>query len=155
MPSAARRRRRASLSNCGCRRDPGKRRTSASDSMPYSCSRATKASALRVEWPIVQIVGSASALIGIIGDFDEVAVRVSEVDGEDRTGGAGAGDRAFQDRHAAALEMRDDLRHRGAGDEAQIARSRGRPQRLRLEFPADLMKIDFLVAERQRLSSVS
>src|SRR4051812_41371619 len=46
----------ASRLKCGWRREPGKRRTSARESILFSVSRARKASSSRVEWPMVQRV---------------------------------------------------------------------------------------------------
>src|SRR6185437_2981666 len=54
-----------SRSNCGCRRDAGKRRTSATAAMACALSRPRKSSIARVECPTVQIV-TPSVAGGII-----------------------------------------------------------------------------------------
>src|SRR5688572_1036518 len=73
MPSAASARASAGPPKCGCRREPGKRRTSTRWVSWNSRRRATKSSSGRVEWPIVQTVtgvvsgarGQASVLLGL------------------------------------------------------------------------------------------
>src|SRR5688500_14182330 len=55
MPSSRSRAARSSRPNCGWRRDRGVVRTSASAPMAFDRSSSTNSSALRVEWPIVQI----------------------------------------------------------------------------------------------------
>src|SRR5690242_1462214 len=60
MPRSARDAARVSLANCGSRRDPGKRRTSATSSMPFASSAPVSSSIERVEWPMVQTVGVTS-----------------------------------------------------------------------------------------------
>src|SRR3954452_24726535 len=54
MPRAARPAARASDPNCGWRREPGKRRTSATRRTPWRSSRTQNASSGWVEWPIVK-----------------------------------------------------------------------------------------------------
>src|SRR5690606_13472134 len=63
MPCSARPARRAASPNCGKRREPGKRRTSATASIRLCLSSATNSCSDRVEWPMVQTVcGSAMSV---------------------------------------------------------------------------------------------
>jgi hypothetical protein len=53
--------------NCGSRRDPGKRRTSAIATIPWDFTRARKSSHDRLEWPTVKSVGAG---LGVASDID-------------------------------------------------------------------------------------
>jgi hypothetical protein len=66
--------------NCGFRREPAKRRTSASVVMPASCSIATNTSHGRVECPIVQSVPVRSIVLSIARSCHAPRMRaVSEI----------------------------------------------------------------------------
>src|SRR5690348_16614255 len=60
----------------------------------------------------------------VVGDFDEILVRVAEVDGGHWTARAVAGNRTFDNGDATGAQMLDDLSGRHRSDEAEIARSR-------------------------------
>ena len=90
---------------------------------------------------------------GLVCDLDEVVVGVSEVDGSDRTDGASARDRTFQDGHAAQMEVIDDLAERRCCNQADVSRTWSGRVSLGLELLALLMEIDLLLREIQSLSS--
>src|SRR6266566_2059007 len=95
---------------------------------------------------------SSPAAILIRRDLDQAAVGVAAVHRAQRAAGALFGHRAFFDRRAACVEMRDYLFRRARGEKAQIVTPRGFMVR---GEPLDLVgtkrsHIDFLVAEDQR-----
>src|SRR5262249_21750094 len=96
-----------------------------------------------------------AARLSIIRDLDEVLVRVADIDRLDRPDGAGARSRSGDDRHLATLQVRDDLGDRHLGDEAQIARARGRPVGDETGDVVGRVQVDLLLAEAQRGASLA
>src|SRR5438105_12736177 len=99
--------------------------------------------------------GGMPAFQSVIGDFDEVVVRMEDVDELDRSERAGARAGTGDDRHAAMPEMRNDLGERRLGDKAEIARARGRPIRDEAGDVIGRVQIDLLLAEAQRRAALA
>src|SRR3954465_12694096 len=79
--------------------------------------------------------GPAGVTLGVLGELDEVAVRIPEVDARHLAQRAGAGHRPLLDRHAFPGQVRHHVPDRRAGHEAQIGTARGGPGRTRAELP--------------------
>lgn len=90
---------------------------------------------------------SRSLSAGQFGDFDEIEVRVADVDGADPLRGAGACHGALHDGPVGLRQPFDHRVERDRGDEAQIQRARHRQVRLGLELLPAHVQIDLLVAE--------
>src|ERR1051326_7698459 len=86
----------------------------------------------------------------IIQNLDGVRVGVADIDRLDRADRPGARPRPGDDRHRATLEMLDDLAQRHIGDEAQIARARGRLVGDEARNGVGGVQVDLLLAEAQR-----
>src|SRR6185312_3085854 len=84
MPTLASDLGRFSELKCGCRREPGKRRTSASSSICCPVSISRNCSMARLEWPMVQICtgqyafGNASRPSGALPTHLDVLARCCE-----------------------------------------------------------------------------
>jgi len=91
-----------------------------------------------------------SAVVG--GHFDQVSVRVPEIDGGDRSLRTGSANRPLDDLYPVGEKTGHHIRHRCGCDQAKIRRSRDRPVGLGVKFMAHLMEIDFLMAEHQGLA---
>src|SRR5690606_24461334 len=99
----------------------------------------------------LECAGSCGRLQGV-GKFDEVQVRIAQVDRADRAGGTGPPDRALDNGHALLCAVLDDLFQWGGDDEAEIRRTWLRAFGLRLELAPGRVQIDFLATEGQRLT---
>src|SRR5579872_5083305 len=109
--------------------------------------------------PLPRVAGedvrSSPTYLQPIGDFDQIPVRVADIDRDQRARRALALDRPDFDRDAAATEMLDHLRHRSFGDETEVAGAGRRLLGLGLELMAGAVKVDLLVAEAQRLAPLA
>lgn len=75
----------------------------------------------RMGWPSGKAKGSF-----VRGDFDQVTVRIADIDGADRAARAVLGDRALFDRNAQCLEVVGHGVGRGFRQEAQVRAVRRR-----------------------------
>ena len=91
-----------------------------------------------------------SAVIG--GHFDQVPIRIPEIDGGDRSLRAGSANRPLYDLHPVSAKTSHHIRHRRGRDQTKIRRSRDRPVGLGVKFMAHLMEIDFLIAKYKGLA---
>jgi hypothetical protein len=88
----------------------------------------------------------------IVADFNQVEVRVSDVNRKHVAQGAVACHRHKFDGVVTGVQMRDYFIERGLCDEAQVPRSRSRMHCLWLELLPRLVKVDFLFPKSERLS---
>ena len=88
-----------------------------------------------------------------VGDFNEVAVGIPDVDRAERILGARSRHGAEFDRDAFRIEVLDPVFNGGCAQKAEIGASFGRAARMRRDFPALEMKIDFLAAQTNGFSA--
>jgi len=79
-------------------------------------------------------------------DLNQVPVGVAEVQRADRPQHADAVDWTLLDGYIRVRKCGLDGLQRHGGDEAEVGRSRGRPQGLGIELATDLMEIELLFA---------
>ena len=89
----------------------------------------------------------------LIRNFNQVAVRIADVERDDGAGCAGAADRAFQYCDIAGSKMCGDCIQRHRRKEAKVGRTRRGAFGLGLKFAAVLMQVDFLRTEGECLSA--
>ncbi len=87
--------------------------------------------------------------IDVDGDFDQVHVRIAEVNRTDRPERAGAEHGSLHYRDILRADMSECRIQIGGGDEAEIGGAGGGMRGLRLELPSPLMQIDLLLPDQQ------
>lgn len=85
----------------------------------------------------------------IVRNFNQVLIRIPEVDRENFPGRARSLRWRDFNGHTVAFQMIQHLVHRGMGDQAQVTRSRGGCECFGLKLMANLMKVDFLLPKLQ------
>src|SRR2546426_181566 len=86
----------------------------------------------------------------LVGDLDQIAVGVAEVDRLEGAAGARALDRSLLDGDAPCSQVLDPPRQRLAREQAHVGGPRRRPRGLGVELPPGLVQVDLLGAESQR-----
>src|SRR5258706_11993401 len=113
--------------------------------LPRSASAVT-APASCTSFMVFPPVGHAGSN-GLLGNLDEVAVRIAYVHRADLSPRAGLHHRSLYDRHVARGKASDHLREGHCGDKADVERAGQGRCRPGLEFPAFFVEIDLLAAE--------
>jgi hypothetical protein len=83
----------------------------------------------------------------IVGELDEIVVRVTDVEGTDRTVGSKTVHWALFDGYVEVAELGGDLIERSSDNQAEVGRARPRLRSVRDELVAMLVEIDLLVAQ--------
>jgi hypothetical protein len=91
----------------------------------------------------------ASTTLYVLRYLDEVAVRVTEVDGTQRSKGTTSRDRTGHNWNTLRAQVRKDIIERNGGDDTEV----GRPNRGRFGFCRSrgrtVLKVDLLISEAQ------
>jgi hypothetical protein len=96
-----------------------------------------------------------SLLVDITRHLDQVHVRVTEIDREDGATRAGAAHRAFDDLDAETPKAVHHIIDGHGGDQAEIGGAGGGRSRFRIELSPDLMQVDLLITEGERLPLIT
>jgi hypothetical protein len=90
----------------------------------------------------------------LIGQFDKIAVRIPEIDGQQGAGCADAADRTLKDLNPDVAQMPDGLFKGRSAEKAEIGAARLRGGRMGLKLLSCRMEFDFLPAEPEGKPSV-
>jgi hypothetical protein len=88
----------------------------------------------------------------VVADFNQVEVRIAQVNGTNCTHGAGAHHRPLLNLTVSCIQVGNHILKRDFGDEAQISGPRSRVRGLGIDLSSCLVEIDFLLSKSERLS---
>ena len=91
----------------------------------------------------------------LVGNFDQIAVRVAQIDGLDRSGGAIAGDGTFDDLRSVARKMLHPVCQRGGAEKTQVRAACRRPVCVGLKGVGRRVQIDLVKTKLQRCAGGS
>ena len=94
---------------------------------------------------------SARSALNVLRYFDEVAVRVAEVDGTQRSKGTPSRDRTGHNRHMLSAQVRKDIAERNGRDDTEVRRPNRGSLGFRWGLGPAVLKVDLLIPEAQRI----